>query len=306
MSRSSYLQSTAMAAVMATGAFSGVAPAADAVVEPPAYEPPAAQYYFSVEGSVVFAKPSVDKVGYDPDNDVGLYAGVAFGRKITPAWDWRVGLAFTNFEDNDSDGDFDDETLTSELRFATADLEAGFAAVENTSTNLRFFGGLRVLWEDDSAEATLFDGFDRQDSDFLGIGPRIGADFQSRFGDSRFGMSGMVAGAAIWGNGTSTATSTTNSATVPRERRGLQSRRQSGYRLSLGQYVKVHSGLSGAAVVGPSPSARRKQHGHRRGCPSAWPIPEVRRAIGRHQHSDDLRAKARDGARRIARQVPKC
>ena len=200
MSRSSYLQSTAMAAVMATGAFSGVAQAADAVVEPPAYEPPAAQYYFSVEGSVVFAKPSVDKVGYDPDNDVGLYAGVAFGRKITPAWDWRVGLAFTNFEDNDSDGDFDDETLTSELRFATADLEAGFAAVENTSTNLRFFGGLRVLWEDDSAEAALFDGFDRQDSDFLGIGPRIGADFQSRFGDSRFGMSGMVAGAAIWGN----------------------------------------------------------------------------------------------------------
>ena len=100
---------------------------------------------------MVFAKPSVDKVGFDPDNDVGLYAGVAFGRKITPAWDWRVGLAFTNFEDNDTDGD--DGTLTSELRFATADLEAGFAAVENTSTNLRFFGGLRILWEDDSAAA---------------------------------------------------------------------------------------------------------------------------------------------------------
>ena len=77
---------------------------------------------------------------------------------------------------------------------------------------MRLFAGLRGLYAEDLAEKMGYFEYREQDglffveldkeveSEFWGIGPRVGTDFRTRLGDSPFGISGSVAGAAIFGS----------------------------------------------------------------------------------------------------------
>jgi hypothetical protein len=149
---------------------------------------------------------STDKTGADGtspklDEMVGGFGGLSFGHTITPNTDWRVGLAYSQFSDHATTDPTagDTVTLASTLRFATADFDVGFSPWSGEK-NFRLFGGLRVL--DAQASADKVGGaFDTHDtSDLLGAGPRLGAEFEDRFGAGPWGLSGSIAGAAIFGD----------------------------------------------------------------------------------------------------------
>lgn len=245
MRKSKFLRSTCLAAILVAGLgyTDGLR----------AQEPSAPTQFLSVEGGVILAEPSVDKVGSfsEPpvgfeveevrsgppelfprlDEDFGYYAAIMWGGQISPRWDLRLGVSLNRFDDNDDDislsdsfdgkASFDetegsvrlDQELGSDLDFYTADVELGYKALENQAFNLRFFAGLRGLAVEESAEKMgyfelrddpdlifSFD-FDREiESDFLGLGPRVGTNFEARIGDTALGISGMLAGAAIFGS----------------------------------------------------------------------------------------------------------
>lgn len=153
----------------------------------------------SAEGAPVFGNSSVaDNPGPVATNDLGAYGAIAFGKRFDPCWDWRARLAWTGFRNaRETDGLI---TVMSSLEYGTADVELGYLqpAPADRLLALRLFGGLRALYARDSADSSDKAGGHWQ-SQYNGAGPRLGADFERRIPDSHWGVSGMVAGAAIFG-----------------------------------------------------------------------------------------------------------
>jgi hypothetical protein len=214
----------------------GVSHAAAADIE--GYAPDYSGYTLSLEGGALFAESvDADKLGsggifsgasldLNLDNDIGYYAGIRLGRRINENWDVTLGAAVSRFLKNGTD-DFltfsggggsggsgtalVEGSLKSDLDYTTLDFEVGYRPNGLADHDVRLFLGLRGLSAHDSLDKTGFFGFsgggsggflsfeNKSSSEFLGIGPRAGASFAHRFDDSSLGLSGMVAGAAIFG-----------------------------------------------------------------------------------------------------------
>ena len=101
--------SSALAAVAAGAAASVASNAALAADSMAASEP---QWYLSLEGGAIFADPAIDKLGgfsgsglsfVDRDNidtSIGYRGAAAFGQRFNENWDWRVGVAYSDFMKN--------------------------------------------------------------------------------------------------------------------------------------------------------------------------------------------------------------
>lgn len=177
-------------------------------------------YTISVEGGGLFAKSvGADKLGdidfsgapFDVDVDLndnlGYRAAISLGTKIDNFWDVRASAAINHQLDATSSitetssgfyfrskTGFDYETLDFEVGY-TPELDAGF--------NVRLFGGVRGMHYTDRQAISEGDDkvgvtFDYKD-EFIGAGPRIGAEGSTRFGDSMFGLSGSISAAAMYG-----------------------------------------------------------------------------------------------------------
>ena len=230
--RAFLLQSASAAAAAAVGI--GHAAAAD--VE--GYGgPDYSGYTLSLEGGALFANSvDVDKLGISSggpllsggslnlnlDDDIGYYAGIRLGRRINQNWDVTLGAAVSRFLNNGTDDSLFfsggsgsigiQGSLKSDLDYTTLDFEVGYRPDGLADHDVRLFLGLRGLNSKDSLDKTglleisgsggsggLASFANGLDSEFLGIGPRAGASFAHRFDNSSLGLSGMVAGAAIFG-----------------------------------------------------------------------------------------------------------
>lgn len=189
------------------------------------------QWYLSLDGGAIFTDPAIDKLGSisdepgltitdqdDMGTSIGFRGAAAFGQNFNENWDWRVGVAFSNFMKNrgsvsftsgggGSGSGFGTLGETSDLRFLTGDLELGYNVHPSDNVDLRLFAGLRALSSHSSEDKfgtfssggpPLSEEF-RMDTEFLGIGPRAGFDFSTRMGDGPFGISGMAAGSILFG-----------------------------------------------------------------------------------------------------------
>ena len=183
------------------------------------------EWFLSLEGGLVFADPAFDKVGFtgsgitsdfdDFDKELGYRGAAKFGKKFNDNLDWRLGVAYSDFVKNHASSSFSglgvesDSEFTTDLSYLTGDFEIGYNVRPSDRFDLRVFGGLRALNSSDSLDkfgeisilgsgGTL--GQDT-DSEFLGIGPRVGVDFSGKLSDdSVLGFSGMLAAAVIIGD----------------------------------------------------------------------------------------------------------
>lgn len=238
---------TASVAALSVGALPA---AADHDYTPPRIHFP--EWYFAVEGGGLFLHEdgnSVDKLG---DSDLsaqhkhGFYGGVWLGRRADPSWDWRLGFAYHKLLEANAFGD--SETITSNLAFGTLDFEIGYhPSTDDPLLDLRLFAGPRVLHSWDTVDKMgEFFSFN-QASTFSGIGPRLGAEFERRLEDSRWGYSGSVAGAAIFGShhtnaifdGSSEESATTSATVLNLEAAlGVDYRTSTTSKLTVGAHIK--------------------------------------------------------------------
>ncbi|HUQ35260.1 MAG TPA: Lpg1974 family pore-forming outer membrane protein [Aestuariivirga sp.] len=229
------ISNTAIAAVTA-GAAASIGSTAGLAADPIVGTEP--EWFLSLEGGVIFADPAMDKVGEageilsdigfnitdsnDFDTEFGYRGAAKFGKKFDDDLDWRIGVAYSNIMKNHSSLTFSGSGLggsgsgnlgqNSDLSYLTADVELGYNVRPSDRFDLRVFGGLRVLNSKDSGDkfGELPNGFlgssgfsfdSSTDSEFLGLGPRVGVDFSGKLSDdSVLGFSGMLAAAVIIGD----------------------------------------------------------------------------------------------------------
>lgn len=177
----------------------------------------------------------------DINDNVGFRAAIALGRQIDPLWDLRVAMALNHQLETSSteeysllfsgfsggitpaSGNFSGlVTMRNDFDFETMDFEVGYTPEVDSGVNVRLFGGLRGIHYQDSQDkigdisASVSGGGSISggsgsitygiDTEFFGVGPRVGIGLSSRIGDSMFGISGELAGAAMYGISRSTAT----------------------------------------------------------------------------------------------------
>ena len=185
---------------------------------------PAFQYY--IEGALLFGHNTVaeDKLGsggpggsgysgqYVAPN-LGYRGAIMLGSRINENWDARGVIAVNQQLDAVSSAYYSGfssgwyETLLTNFSFQTLDFEAGYSPVVGENVNLRLFGGLRGLHytdvQDKMGSWYSFGGsgyyFSNLQSEFIGVGPRLGVEGSARMGDGPLGVSAMVAGAVLRG-----------------------------------------------------------------------------------------------------------
>ena len=113
---------------------------------------------------------------------------------------------------------------TTRFGFETMDFEVGYSPTLDQGMNVRLFAGVRALHfksDDDftggiggyssfyasgiggsgsSYSSFSYDISQKFSSEFFGAGPRVGASMSTRFEGTSFGLSGMLAGAYIYGH----------------------------------------------------------------------------------------------------------
>ena len=187
-------------------------------------------YTVSVEGAMLMGPGgSFDKTGssvgvINLGNELGYDGAISIGKQIDPAWDVRVGGGIMNLLHN-SASEFvsgSNYGYATDFSSQTVDLEAGYAPHLDGNLRVRLSGGVRALHFMDSVDKSGFSPGSppssadiRLTNEFLGLGPRVGLDASTRFGDSNIGISGMVAGAAIFGQDRSEATASVTSGGSP-------------------------------------------------------------------------------------------
>lgn len=181
-------------------------------------------FNYSVEGAWLTGKDATaaDKLGtsagpfaYDPatvvPNVTGYRGAITLGTQLNPNWDVQGGFSANQQLDNtffasggSLDGPFGSQ-ITTNFSFQTLDFDAGYTPKLDDKFDIRIFGGLRGLHYTDSVDK-LGDVFGpgesiqaHETSDFLGLGPRAGVQGSTKFGQSPFGISGMLSAAAIYG-----------------------------------------------------------------------------------------------------------
>jgi hypothetical protein len=145
-----------------------------------------------------------------PKKNFGGYGAVSISRDINPDFDWRISAAFNAFRTNSrsatttSTTEIHSASESESFKFLTVDFDIG-RKWENGNLRYRTFAGLRGLRTID--EFSMFDTSTvtklgtsttsmTGNSHFTGVGPRVGLDF---FYGSKFGLTGSVSAAAIWG-----------------------------------------------------------------------------------------------------------
>jgi len=175
----------------------------------------------------------------DLPTDVGYNAAFSFGKKLDGNWDIAFGASMNRMLENSGSLSFSGSsgsggsgsgahfssfngitTETTNFGFETGDFEVGFTPHLDNGLNVRLFGGIRALhfnngidkagigqtsgFSGSSSFNYQISGDESISSDFLGAGPRIGLSAAKRFDSSNFGLSGSLAGAAIFGRQTDT------------------------------------------------------------------------------------------------------
>jgi hypothetical protein len=162
----------------------------------------------------------------DIQANTGYRAALTVGTVIDEHWDARAGVAVnqgltsTSYSSGyysyssgsgGSGGTFYsgyyNERLTTNFSYQTLDFEVGYTPTLDDKFQLRFFAGLRGLHYTDSLDKMgtgysggYTSGFHfTHNEEFLGVGPRVGVEGSARFGESPFGVSGMLSAAAIHG-----------------------------------------------------------------------------------------------------------
>jgi outer membrane protein OmpA-like peptidoglycan-associated protein len=129
-----------------------------------------------------------------PDGGPGakLYLGYRFAQMS----DVALGLQGSRLNKNKRSLPAAD--ASTEAWYGAVDAELGHSIVIDRAA-IRLFGGLRYARFNHRNEA--FDGFDVKTftNNYWGVGPRVGADFNLRLGNSAFSLFGDVAGSALFG-----------------------------------------------------------------------------------------------------------
>ncbi len=124
-------------------------------------------------------------------------------------------MAYSRFADNDTSTTLVNDPETLELgagykwQYATADVDVGYHPQMPAGVDVRLSAGLRAFYSDDSADKVgnfsedpdFFNTTINYSSEFIGGGPRVGAEFEAR-GAGNWGLSGMIAGSALFGERT--------------------------------------------------------------------------------------------------------
>lgn len=168
----------------------------------------------------------------DNNSNTGWRAAIAVQKQIDPLWDMKLALALnhqfettssTSFMFSDISGSGDGSSTSglfetkNDFDYETVDLEVGYTPEMDGPVNVRLFGGIRGIHYNDSLDklgtvvSTDYSGGSAvsgggtvelaldQNSTFFGAGPRLGAEASTRFGDSMFGVSGLVSAALMYG-----------------------------------------------------------------------------------------------------------
>lgn len=142
-----------------------------------------------------------DKLGYGDES--GVYGDARLTCNLTGSRDITVGAGLydVDFSEAVTIGAGNTTTASDDVSFQHLDLEFGWSRNIN-ATNIRTFVGMRALNYDSSSTADP-DAFAllpiEFSSSFLGIGPRIGAEFGTPLGEGRFGIFGAASAAAMIG-----------------------------------------------------------------------------------------------------------
>ncbi|MEM9523900.1 MAG: Lpg1974 family pore-forming outer membrane protein [Pseudomonadota bacterium] len=145
--------------------------------------------------------PALSKLGYGDES--GYLAEARLTCNLTGSRDITVGAGLhdVDFSESINVGVGNDPTISDDVSFQHLDIEFGWNRNANT-TNLRAFVGMRALNYDSSSTANpdVLGAIPIEfSSSFLGIGPRIGAGFNTPLGEGRFGIFGEASAAAMIG-----------------------------------------------------------------------------------------------------------
>jgi len=156
-------------------------------------------YYFSSGHDRTSYYKTNYKGASHPDDGWG---GKAYlGYRFSGPFDVAFGVQGSKLSKNEEN--FPEGVATTKAWYWAADAELGY----NTQVNglaVRLFGGLRYaqfkhrnkFGSNDGSSTFFYKGYN---SDYWGIGPRIGTDFSTRIGSSNFSIFGDVAGSVLFG-----------------------------------------------------------------------------------------------------------
>ncbi|MEN8832981.1 MAG: Lpg1974 family pore-forming outer membrane protein [Pacificibacter sp.] len=172
------------------------------------------------------ASGAPDKLGTD-DNALSFMGSFSLSRQTAPNKDMTFGLSFGT-ADHDAfsissgfGSSFATYTGSESFTFAALDYERGTTS-RSGATDLRWFYGARALttksslsiggvYEDKFGSGSGASFTDKATDTYVGIGPRVGAEFTTRPSGSQFGVSGDVAAAFLLGSLKSTYSSSYSS-----------------------------------------------------------------------------------------------
>jgi len=154
-----------------------------------------------------------DKFG-DPNTDMGYMGAISLERRASPERDIRLTFSVGGSLNNDRyfssgfSGGTVDGTVTNDLSFAAMDVEIGHHRAVG-SNDLRLFAGLRGMTSSTSSDKvgsavpgggglSLSEELKFQ-SDFVGVGPRVGLGYSTKPAVGSFGFAGQIGAAALFG-----------------------------------------------------------------------------------------------------------
>ena len=154
-----------------------------------------------------------DKFG-DSNTDMGYMGAISLERRASPARDIRLTFTAGGSLDNDRSfssgfsGGTVNGTVTNDLSFAAMDVEIGHHRAVGSS-DLRLFAGLRGMTSSTSSDkvgSAVSGGGSlsvsqelKLESDFVGVGPRVGLGYSTKPAVGSFGFAGQIGAAALFG-----------------------------------------------------------------------------------------------------------
>jgi hypothetical protein len=175
-------------------------------------------YTFTLEGGIINASgEAIDKTGsggsVNLGNNYGGEGAISIQKQIDSHWDIRGSIGVVRLQHNSGTAQFSgggsggsvfNALVGTDFSMETIDFDAGYTPTLDGNFKVRLFAGVRGLHYTDSVDKAGSSGgpfFELATStnDFFGVGPHVGIEGSTRFGDSNFGISGSVAGAVIFG-----------------------------------------------------------------------------------------------------------
>jgi hypothetical protein len=194
-------------------------------------------YTVTLEGGVINATgESIDKGGsagvVNLGNNYGGEAALSVQKQIDSLWDIRGSIGVVKLAPNSGVFDFNGGSSVSGgftalidtgFSMETVDFDAGYTPALDGNFKVRLFAGVRGMHYSDTQDKTGFSGGSgpfngitvSNSNEFFGVGPHVGIEGSTRFGDSNFGISGSVAGAVIFGQNSNKIDASSGGVTLP-------------------------------------------------------------------------------------------